>query len=156
MGERPGKVTAAAVILFTGAVVGLVVVVFVTSVDLGAFSAYPGGEARRQESLLLVGSGIAVAVAAGYVFLGVTLLQGRRWARLATIGLMVFHILSTVVPWELAVVPGAAYDTPSCLSLVLPVAVILLLNSADARHFFAAPPGEAVSETTGQPPTSAT
>ncbi|MGH3712060.1 MAG: hypothetical protein ACRDT4_01125 [Micromonosporaceae bacterium] len=121
--DRPGKVTAASVILFVLAPISLAFAMFgVVLMQSSEGSSY----------LLLVGLPLLLSI--GYVVLGAALMQERPWARAATIGLMAIGVVAELAIWLLTM---GERGTLNIAGLVLPLIVIALVTSADARQFFA-------------------
>lgn len=119
--ERPGTVTAAAVILYLSAAAGLFLC-FVTNQSL----AEQGGTSGSVGFVLFA---VLVGSAVLNVVLGINLQLGRNWARITT---LVFCWLGVA----LAVIQAVAGSPGSLLSLPLNAAVLALLYSQSSQTYF--------------------
>lgn len=129
--QRPGKVTAAAVIMFIWAVLGAGVSIFV----IATAAQYRATDPSAWNQMIGLGMmGIAFAIVEA--ILGVMLWQGRQWARITTIAVLALSLASDIV---ISVITSDW----SCSGWLLTILVIALLSSADARAYFAKPVEEA-------------
>jgi hypothetical protein len=120
--ERPGGVTAAAVILFVSSGLGLLGACALVSLS---------GSSSVSSDLALVGILLAVGAIIN-VALGVLVLQGRNWARITTIVFCALGIVLQVV--QLAQGAGPT----GFLGMALNAVVIGLLSTQSASAFFRA------------------
>lgn len=129
--ERPGNVTAAAVILFVGAGLGV----------LGCCGInYLAGQAdlsSAEQNLVLLLGAILLGSALLNVLLGYYILQGRQWARVTTIVFCSIAIVASVVN-QFASFGDAEATGPlgTCLGVILNVLVIGLLSGERAGYYF--------------------
>lgn len=127
--ERPGTVTAAAVILFVSAGLGLLAC---CGLNLMAGEA---GVSSDVETYLAIFSVILVAVSVFNAVLGYYLLQGRQWARITTIVVCGLGIAGSVIA-VFAGANGGNNIASSCVGLLLNVLVIGLLSGSQASDYF--------------------
>ncbi|MGH3678931.1 MAG: hypothetical protein ACRDT2_01175 [Natronosporangium sp.] len=129
--ERPGNVTAAAVILFVGAGLGA----------LGCCGVnYLAGQAdlsSAEQNLVMLLGAILLGSALLNVLLGYYILQGRQWARVTTIVFCSIAIVASVVN-QFASFGDAEATGPfsTCLGVILNVLVIGLLSGERAGYYF--------------------
>ncbi|MPZ25762.1 MAG: hypothetical protein GEV12_04760 [Micromonosporaceae bacterium] len=129
--DRPGTVTAAAVILFIGAGLGVLSCCGVN---------YLAGQAdlsSAEQNLVLVLGAILLGSALLTGVLGYYILQGRQWARVTTIVLCVIGVIVSVVN-QFASFGDAEASGPlsTCLGVILNLVVIGLLSGQQASHYF--------------------
>lgn len=129
--ERPGTVTAAAVILFVGAGLALLLC---CGLNLLASDADLAPE--ESSALLLVNVILVVSGVLNLVF-GYFILQGRQWARVTTI---VFSAIGIVLQLVGFLTGGETNSTVAgnCIGLLLNVIVIGLLSGSSASEYFRA------------------
>ena len=125
----PGAVTAAAVLLYVYAGVGLVgAMVMAAGGALGSSASDVPIAGEYADRVVLVGFGgaaLLVFLAAADIVLGVCLSRGRRWAQVGTIG------LSAVVALVSLMSPFA----PLCVVAALVLVVLVLAPGTSRRHF---------------------
>jgi hypothetical protein len=130
--QRPGTVTAAAVILFVSAGLALLACCGINAL---------AGEADLDDSeqtVLLVYSGVLVVVSLLNILFGYHILQGRQWARVTTIVLCVLGIVGSVVSLVVSAGEDASGSNglSTCFGLVLNIVIIVLLSGERASDYF--------------------
>jgi hypothetical protein len=129
--ERPGTVTAAAVILFISAGLGLLLCCGINVL---------AGEAElddNQQNLLFLFSAIIAVFSVANIVLGYYVLQGRQWARITTIVLCVLGILSATVSVFVAIGgDGGGNSLGTCVGIILNIVIIGLLSGSSASDYF--------------------
>jgi hypothetical protein len=129
--ERPGTVTAAAVILFVSAGLGLLAC---CGLNLLAGEATLGDD---EQNVLLLVSAIIVVFSLFNGVLGYYVLQGRQWARITTIVLCVIGILTSVVSLFATIdSTGGSNSLGTCFGIVLNIVIIGLLSGESAGSYF--------------------
>jgi hypothetical protein len=128
---RPGTVTAAAVILFVGAGLALLL-----CCGLNLLASDADLDSEESSALLLFNVILVVSGVLNLVF-GYFILQGRQWARVATI---VFSAIGIVLQLVGLFTGGETSSNAagSCIGLVLNVIVIGLLSGSSASEYFRA------------------
>jgi hypothetical protein len=128
---RPGTVTAAAVILFVSAGIGLLAC---CGLNVLAGEATLGDD---EQNLLMLFSAIIVVFSLLNIVLGYYILQAKQWARVATIVVCVIGIITGLIS-VFAGLDGAGGSNSlgSCLGLVLNIVIIGLLSGSSASEYF--------------------
>jgi hypothetical protein len=129
--QRPGTVTAAAVILFVGAGLALLAC---CGLNLLASDAELAPEGSRL--VLLISGILGVSGVLNLVF-GYFLLQGRQWARITTIVLSAIGIVLQIVGFVTGGETGSTV-AGSCVGILLNIIVIRLLSGSSASEYFRA------------------
>ncbi|QSB14353.1 hypothetical protein JQS43_23120 [Natronosporangium hydrolyticum] len=123
--QRPGTVTAAAVILFVSAGLG-----FLVCCALGVIAGEADVDLGGLLTLLLL---FVLATAAFNVWLGYYILQGRNWARITTIVICSISIATGLIGFAMAPSDGIL---GGCIGLILNGVVIGLLSGREATIYF--------------------
>lgn len=123
--QRPGAVTAAAVILYVGA--GLAVLCCC------GFTVRAGEAADGLSGPILVAGGFILFFAVLAAVLAYFVMEGRQWARIVTI---VFCGLAIVVGGVRLLVDPLAAGLGGCVGILVNGIVIGLLSSLEAEHYF--------------------
>lgn len=125
--QRPGSVTAAAVILFGSAGLGALgccgLLVLVNDLDDAG-----------QRMFTILGGILAVVVLLN-VLLGYFLLQGRQWARVTTIVICTIGIGATILS---LILTGGQGGLSNCVGLIVNITLIALLSGSAASEYFRA------------------
>lgn len=129
--RAPGPVTAAAVLLYVYAGVGLIgAMVMAAGGALGSSASEVPIAGEYADRVVLIGFGgaaLLVVLAAVDIVLGVCLSRGRRWAQVGTVG------VSAVV----ALVSLMSPIAPLCVMAALVLVVLVLVPGTSRRHFTA-------------------
>jgi hypothetical protein len=130
--ERPGTVTAAAVILFIGAGLGLLAC---CGLNVLASEAEPNDDAQ---TVLLVVSAVIVVFSLFNAVLGYYVLQGRQWARVVTIVLSAIGIVTSLISLVVAAggETGGSSSVGTCFGIILNAVIIGLLSGSSASEYF--------------------
>jgi hypothetical protein len=129
--ERPGTVTAAAVILFISAGLGLLAC---CGLNVLAGEATLGDS---EQNLLMVFSAVIVVVSLLNAVLGYYVLQGRQWARVTTIVLCVIGIITSIISLIASIDSvGGSTGLGTCFGIVLNGVIIGLLSGSRASDYF--------------------
>jgi hypothetical protein len=130
--QRPGTVTAAAVILFISAGLGLLAC-------CGIYYLASGADLdNAAQTVLLVFTAVIVVFSLFNGVLGYFILQGRQWARITTIVLCALGIAGSVA--SLLIGAGGedagSSGLSTCTGLALNIAIIVLLSGERASDYF--------------------
>jgi hypothetical protein len=128
--SRPGNVTAAAVILFVGAGLGLL-----ACCGFSYLSAEANLSEAEQNAVTIV-SGLLAVGSVVNVVLGYFLLRGRRWARIVTIGYVLLSLAGRVVTLFTSAEAAGGLGAGVCLGIVLDAIIIGLLSGSAASDYF--------------------
>jgi hypothetical protein len=130
--RRPGTVTAAAVLLFVTAGLGIL-----GGIGMGVAVNVIG--ASGEDLALLTGIAVYLLLTAALsLVVGIFILKGRQWARITAIVLNAVGIATGLIDLILTLTDGAAGGGGGCAGLGLNVAVIALLGTEGARGYFRA------------------
>lgn len=127
--QRPGTVTATAVIMFVSAGLGLLAC---CGLNYLASEAELDGDA---DTWLVVFSVVTLVFSLFNAVLGYYILQGRQWARVTTIVICALGIAGSAIAL-FAGANGGNNILSTCVGVLLNVLVIGLLNGTEASHYF--------------------
>jgi hypothetical protein len=130
--DRPGTVTAAAVILFVSAGLGLLAC---CGINLLAGEAELEGD---EQTVLLVFSVVIAVVSLLNALFGYFILQGRQWARVTIIVLCALGIAGSLVGLFIGAgsEDAGSNGLSTCFGLVLNIVIIVLLSGERASDYF--------------------